>query len=921
MLVRVPRERAVGLAVTALLVVFVAVTFGPALVGHGMLLDTGWQRLWMPYAAQHGVPRGALWCRGDTFDYYLPGVANIVDAARHGRWQTWAPYEVGGTPLASLPNHAVLSPISWPYWVMPLWLAPAWAKLTELVVVLVGMTLFLGRLGVRRWVGMVAGLIFFTSGFMMMWTNWPHTKVAAFIPLLLWALDRAVRERGARDAAAVGLVVAAMLFGGFPAVTLFALTLGAVYVVVRGLLLRDVSKILLAGAVAAGGVALGAALSAVQLLPFAHYMSTLGLGYREPNQVMPGSLALTSVVGDVYGTCVDGVWYGQDNAIEAVAFVGVVAVVLAVCALTVRLPRSSRPGVPVLLGCCLAAVVWLLWVGGLPLHLLQKLPGYDSNSFARASSIFGFLVAALAGIGLERLLQRAAPRSADDDGDDDAGDGAGRRPAVWAPIVFGVLALAATVWFAHEAYEYVSARPGGVPGIAARLKVPVVLGVAALLAVAATLLLRGRWRLVGPAVLTLGVVVQSTLFAHEVLPLTDRSEFYPVTPAHRFLAAHLGADRYGASGWERSPVTDFYRLRTPTGHEFTTSEWKSLLAAVSPDVQQSPTYSDFPANVPHPGQQPVLDQLSVRYWVTGPQEVLGRSDTLHIAADRRKRLVLPPDTAAACRISPGTVRGVEVTLPRGLTPRADRPTLVKVSVGSGADTVHGERAVNRTLPAGALRVAVPEHRFGRGPVPVTIRFAHGPGPVALAGLRDGSAVCRGVRPEPGDGLRVVHASAGAVVYRRATSLPRIRWAGTSEVVPDPAARVARLKAGVGPSTVLLDDGSTPRASGSTAHVQVTRDVPGSIAARVDAAGAGYLVVADAIARPGWVATVDGRRARLVAGNHAFGAVPVPAGAHTVELRYHAPGLRTGAVVSAVAGLVTVGLLLVGVVRRRPRTTT
>ena len=122
-----------------------------------------------------------------------------------------------------------------------------------------------------------------------------------------------------------------------------------------------------------------------------------------------------------------------------------------------------------------------------------------------------------------------------------------------------------------------------------------------------------------------------------------------------------------------------------------------------------------------------------------------------------------------------------------------------------------------------------------------------------------SAASAAVRPEKGDGLRVVHTSAGAVVYERASALPRIRWAGTSEVIPDGPTRVRRLTEGVAPGTVLLDDSSTPAATGSAAQVDVRRDEPETISASVTADGAGYLVVADSIARPGWSATVELRR--------------------------------------------------------------
>jgi hypothetical protein len=898
--------------VLALLVVFVAVTFGPALVGRGMLLDTGWLHAMMPYAADGPIPQGTLWCRGDTWDYYLPGVENIVEGARHGSWQTWAPYEVGGAPLASLPNHAVLSPVSWSYWVMPMWLAPAWVKLTELVVVLAGMVLFLGRLGVRRSIALVAGLVFFTSGFMMMWTNWPHTKVACLVPLLLWALDRAVHERGARDLAAVGLVVAAMLLGGFPAVTMFALTLGAIYVVVRALALRDTRRTLVAGGVAAGGVVLGVALSAVQVLPFALNMSTMGVDGRVPNEVKPASLVLTTVAPDVYGTCVDGLWAGESNPIESIALVGVAALVLVLCALVVRLPGGRRPSTPALLAVVLAAVIWLLWVGGLPLELLQKLPGYSSNSFGRANSIFGFLCAVLAGIGLERLVQRA------EESGSSKRPGRAWRPRLMVSLVVLLAVAGVAAYFLYAAYVFIDGAPRPIPDVAAKLRVPALLLAVSLLAVAATLLLRGRLRLLGPLVLVLAVLAQSTMFAREVLPLTDRDDFYPVTPAHSFLKKNLGEERYGASSWEHSAVADHYRLRTPTGHEFTSPEWKALIAAVSPDAQLSATYSDFPANIRTPGRQPVLDQLSVRYWVTQPLEVIGSVEPAPVPAAQRQPLTVMPDQQATCQVPTGTLRGIEVTVPDGLKPRQGVPTIVRVSVGSGATEVTSERAVINPLRRGEkLRVAVPDHRFTTGPVPVTITFSGKRKPVRLAGRTDGSAVCAAVRPEKGDGLRIVHTSAGAVVYERSSALPRIRWAGTSEIVPDGPIRVWRLTEGVAPGTVLLDGSSTPAASGSTARVDVRRDEPETISAEVTADGSGYLVVADSIARPGWSATVDGRKAPIVPGNHAFAAVPVPDGTHTVTLRYQAPGLRTGAVVSLLGALVTLGLLVVpGLVGRR-----
>jgi hypothetical protein len=101
-------------------------------------------------------------------------------------------------------------------------------------------------------------------------------------------------------------------------------------------------------------------------------------------------------------------------------------------------------------------------------------------------------------------------------------------------------------------------------------------------------------------------------------------------------------------------------------------------------------------------------------------------------------------------------------------------------------------------------------------------------------------------------------------------------------------------------------------------VRVVDDSPERMV--VDVGGArtnGYVVVADAVVRPGWNATVDGSSAPLVLGNHAFGAVPVPAGSHRVVLSYTAPGLRLGAWTSGLALLLAAGMLAApGFLRRR-----
>ncbi|WP_286930968.1 MULTISPECIES: YfhO family protein [Aeromicrobium] len=900
-----PVERVTRAVVVLGFVLLVALTFGPALFGFGVFLDVDFLRAYWPFTATGAVPAGAMWCRGDTFDALYPAIVNTVESARSGVWPTWTPYEVGGAPMASLPNHTVLSPVTWPFWVLPSHVAPAWVKLTELVIVVVGMLALLGRWGVRRSAGLLAAFVFFTCGFMLMWTNWPHTRVAVFIPLLLWALDRVVVERRARDVAWVGLVVASMLLGGFPAVTLFALTTGAVYVLVVGWRQQGTRATVLAYAGAAGGVVLGVALAAVQILPFAMNLQTVLAG-REPREASPSELLVTSVAPRAWGTCVDNARWSSTNPIEGIAYVGVGAVLLVLTLLVLGRSARVRPGVVALISVLLAAWVWLTWFGGAPLDLLQQLPGFDTNKIGRATSIVGFLVALAAAFGLDRLMS-------DDDG---PGPRPERRrlPLVGRLAVGAVLALGALYvgWRVHE----VAAITGATGLVRDQLVAPAIWALAGVAVLAAGLLSR-RVRPFVPLALVVIVIVQAVVFARHVWPLSDRSNLYPVTEAHEFLQANIGADRYASGGmWGYPATSDYYKLRTPVGHEFTAPAWMQLLQAVSPDTQVTRTYTRF-ADLPTPeiGDDPLLDQFSVKYWAVRPSQIVGRADDP--SGERSGTVTLGDEERASCELPAGPLRGVVLSLDRTVPLEDDDRVQAHVRVTAGGEVVEGARAFNTTMEDGQLRIGVAgEDLPSSDDAEVEVWFSGAPRAVELDATADGLS-CRALRPDD-DGLKLVHVDAGSLVYERSTSLPRIRWAGESRVVESADERLELLGKGVPADRVLLDETGPFEAEGSSARVDTVRDDAGSIEVEVDADGDGYLVVGDSILREGWEATVDGEPVDLVAANHAFAAVPVPDGRHTVELAYRAPGLAPGLAISAGAALLTAGVFVVPLVRRRTR---
>ena len=157
-----------------LLGLVVIATIGPALVGGVTLLDVNLLTRYQPFQALHGLNIVTTnICRGDTVDAVMPGLAQIRTELLHGHFPSWASSEVGGSPLAGVPSLGQFGPLALPYYLLPLWLAPAFVKLAEFGVAIGGMVAFLRRLRLSTASGVLAGIVFASSGFMLSWTNWP----------------------------------------------------------------------------------------------------------------------------------------------------------------------------------------------------------------------------------------------------------------------------------------------------------------------------------------------------------------------------------------------------------------------------------------------------------------------------------------------------------------------------------------------------------------------------------------------------------------------------------------------------------------------------------------------------------------------------------------------------------------------------
>lgn len=916
-------SRRVGLVVTSLAVVVLVVgTIGPPLFGRGVFLTADtifdtypWRAIESPAVLdiRHHGPTS------DTVDVAFPTRSTFGDAGQEGDFLAWDSLVAGGTPVGSESSVGVLGPFAWLFVLLPSWYAPAAVKLAVMAVA-VGFTyLFCRRIGTGKVPALFGGMAFAGSGFMVMWTNWQHQDVAALIPALFWSTERFLQRPGLRAAAPIALTIAAMLLGGFPAVVAYALYVLAGYVLVRIIASRDAParRRITTVAGTAAAVVVGVLLVAGVLLPFAGHLGDVDLSSREetPDRKLGVASLITTVAPTALGLSTegpDGAYFGPENQVEAISFLGATTVVATVVGLCLAAPRATPRGAR---GALAAAAIGLgaaTYAGGLPLRVLQQLPVFSDNFIGRTRSVLGFCIAVLAALGLQAVVERRSPE--------------GRRGRVVAGVVVGIAVAVAAV-AGYRALD-LARSVDRTAVLRSGIVLPVVVGLATLALLAVVRAGRMPLRFVALGGIAALLVVESLRLSLPLLPNEDRAYLYPSTPGIEFLQDNLGGERVAPEGFTLSgTAATVFGVRTVGGHAFFVDTWKQALLAADPGAfRRSDTYATL-AGDPAVMSSPMLDRLGVR-WFAGSavHEPPGRVEDHGLDDASCDEPVMLSSPRSVTVPAAAGIRGV-VVQPCGTTPLGTGSSLVVAAQASGDVAEGRQRFTGPVGSAQALTLAVPaEDLAGDGEARITLQLDGADGQsLPLAATEDGDLGFEVIRPHD-DGLRLAFAD-DLRIYERTTALPRARWASQATVIEDPEQRLAALAGGtVDDDTVVLsdpatggDDAGAPAGGGdgTPASVTVTHDGRTTIAATVDADEPGHVVVADAMQND-WVATIDGESADLVAADHAGVAVAVPEGRHEVELRYRPRGQRAGVAISGVTAVAVLAACFGGPAARRAR---
>jgi hypothetical protein len=543
-----------GLAAALILALAAALELLPSLLGFRMLSPESLLFGYAPFGAERPPnvgPTNPL--LSDVPTAFQPWARTAREAIRSSHFPGWDPSSLLGVPLGANPQAELFDPLALPLRLLPLDWSYGFVAALKLWLAGFGTYLLARELRCGFWAALAGGFALLTSSYMVVWLQWPHTACFCFLPWVLWLVERIARgSRGAGLALAV--LVALLVLGGHPGTYAQALFLTVIYALVRLALVPEERG--RRAATMAGGLVLGLALAAPELLPTLFNRSgSTGLTERlGADPTLPAAAARTVLFPDWWGRpghVGGGAAVGNFN--ERTVFSGVAALILAAVAASRReLWRSAAPVFAI------AALGGLVAFGVEPFHaIVHAIPPLNSLNGQRMVFAVNLGVAVLAALGLQALL-----------------DGYGRRAALIAAGAVLLVCLVALVGVRPNMTEVKSTVLHFLKGtdyVSAQVLELTTIAWAAVFAlgVAVVALLRPRAGLAWLALAAVALVAfDGARFMHGYNPqVPDAAR--PAAPASvRFVLSHGAGQRVAATGEVMPPDSgSLYGLRDLRGHD------------------------------------------------------------------------------------------------------------------------------------------------------------------------------------------------------------------------------------------------------------------------------------------------------------------------------------------------------------------
>lgn len=543
----VPRR---AVAVFALLLL---VFFGPVLFAGGILLPLDNLRSAPPFQDLDKSPVPGFRLQGDQLEDFAPYFSEVRRHLAAGQWPLSNPRVGAGEPLlvnSQAQHFQLLMLLTYPF---PLSAALGLIAAFKVLLALLFTFLLFRRLGLGEEAALAGSVAYGAGGFMMLYLGWPQTQSAAFLPLMLYALERVIERLSGRDLLLFAIATSALLLAGHPETVLYAVAMSGLFALarIRRQPVRQRWRAAIALAATGGALTL---LTAPVLLPTLIYaeqseryhlvesrrQQLIAGGEEKPEWPGRGSgstfdglerRALPLVAPVAFGSQRYGAYWGETTIFQdASGFVGSAAILAALLAcLPVGAARrfpAERLMLWVGLGC---SVIFIQPPGMKSLLAVVPVVGHSASYHRRLTMILCLCLAYLAACTWERWQRHGLPR---------------RRLLL---LAVGLAAVITWAYVAHpldEAPETLAAYRGRW----LHVQLLALLAATALLAQDHRLMQTGAGRAWAPWTMVLVVAFELSVLHGDLNPPMPQRLYFPTTPSIEFLQRHVGQDRMVALG-------------------------------------------------------------------------------------------------------------------------------------------------------------------------------------------------------------------------------------------------------------------------------------------------------------------------------------------------------------------------------------
>ncbi len=278
---------------------------------------------------------------------FYPWREYAFETLRSGQLPLWNPYNGAGAPLIANYQSSLFYPLNWFGLVFPLGFAMSVTAVFHLFIAAWGMFAFTGRLGLPNLGRGVSALAFGMGSFMVARLGtYPMIGAMAWIPWVLWAALGVLTKFRPRDVAFLALLTALQLLAGHAQMTWYSMLLVGLFTLFWIAYVRpaDWWQRL---ALVMGGLALGAGIAAVQLLPTAELLrSSQRSGGVDFDFAMNFSYSpvrtLNLLSPDVFGSPGDGSFVTEGAHFEDAVYIGLLPLFAAIAAVIAWIARLFR---------------------------------------------------------------------------------------------------------------------------------------------------------------------------------------------------------------------------------------------------------------------------------------------------------------------------------------------------------------------------------------------------------------------------------------------------------------------------------------------------------------------------------------------------------------------------------------------------